>query len=359
MALELSKMTAEKRTHIEANSRWALIYPWSANIEHPKGNFKVDRGFFLALSEFMEDHRGIYYTPFAAKHDSPGPSPEDLPDDARNKGRVIDLREGTRGIEALIYFGKGLAQQFDEGLIDSLSPAHYTQPIKSLATGKTYRTALREVSSVVVRHLKNMPGASPWYQLDEQELGDTLISLEEDNDMTTQNPEQPKAVTMADVEQLITQHMGQINTKIEGLTKKAELPVTQNAESEPTAEQRQIVELQRQLKDMERKSLLADARAKVTSRYPKLDAAGVTAMAEGLVAAGDKGDALLEQVSKLAPAQEHVAVNAEQGAPGNPAQGPVTKGWDAAMGEAVAAGHKVNSVEAILFISGKYPALAR
>lgn len=366
MPLDLSKLPDAQRAHVEANSRWALIYPWSQNVEHPAGNFRVDEQFFSELQAFMEDHRGVYYTPFAANHDSPGPSPEGIPDDARNKGRVLDLRKAARGIEALIYFAKGLAQEFDEGRIDSLSPAHYTRGIKSPLTGKVYKTGLREVSSVLVRHLKNMPGASPWYQLDEQELGaQPLTSLaEEQEDMSTQDDKQ--GLTLEAVNKMIADAQAATDAKItkmsealEALAKKPE--TTDNAEGEVTAEQRKIADLQRQLEEMRTKSALAEARAKVAARYPKLDEASATTLSEAVMSAGDKGAALLEAVSKIpvAAADSAVTVNAELGAPGNPAALPKGVTWASAMSEAVKAGHPDNSNAAILYISNKYPALMR
>lgn len=356
MSLDLSRLPEERRAHVEANSRWALIYPWADKIEHPKGDFRVDERFYSQLKAFMDDHRGVYYTPFAANHDSPGTSPEGLPDDARNKGRIIDLRKAQRGIEALIYFGKGLAEQFDAGLIDSLSPSHYTRGIRSPYNGKFYETALREVSSVVVRHLKNMPGASPWYQLDEQELGaQPLTSLAEEQDMSTQ-----EALTHEQITKLIQDGNRELAGKVTTLSETVERLLkgagnaTQNSEATP--EQQRIKELETQLKDAQRKSACAEARAKVLTRYPKLDEAAATTLSEAMADSADGGAALLDAFGK---AQPGVTENAEMGAPGAPATGAARVTWEAAMAEAVRAGHKANSTAAIAWIGQKHPALLR
>src|SRR5690606_16249879 len=141
---------------------------------HPTGDFVVDEPFFQELKHFHEDMRARgYFTPFAIAHKSKGPEHESLTlkerlKDGLTQGRVADLHWTGDRIEADVYFADGVAELWDKGWLDGISPAHYTHGFTDPHTGKTYKTGLREVSAVQVPHLKGLGRPSPWYQLTEE-----------------------------------------------------------------------------------------------------------------------------------------------------------------------------------------------
>ncbi len=317
----LARLKPDERAHVEANSRWLPIYAWNKWVAHPSapnGGFTVNKEFYNGLVEFMEDHRGIYYTPLTANHDHEGKEPEregQVPNSAKNFGRVITLRETQKGIDAYTYFARGVAQDYDDGYIDSISPTHYNA-FHSNKTGKRYTTGLKEVSIVRVRHQKGLQGASPWYRLEEQEQSAVaLTEIEEIIDMSDKNTQtgaQTAALTTESVTQLIkdqvkvqlTEGLAPITTQLSEISEKLK-PVgtgtVENKEADPTATQ---------LNALERKVALYEARDRVRSAVPTLDDATVTSLSEAVMASPKSFDAI------VAPHKELATLKATQAAAG-------------------------------------------
>lgn len=314
----LSQLPADRRAHVIANSRWLPIYAWRAWVAHPQapgGGFTVNKEFYNGLVEFLEDHRGIYFTPITANHDHrPGPPEREgaLPDSAKNFGRVITLRETEAGIEAYVYFARGLAQDYDDGLIDSISPTHYNG-FQSTHNGKHYTTGLKEVSIVRIRHQKGLRGASPWYQLDEQELSAVaLTEIEEQTIMHNQPapapaqpaqpapqnaaPAQPAPLTNEIVQGMInsaiTSAVTPLSEQIQTLIAQTK-PGKPTANTEPPTTEVQLAEMQAQLK-------LYEARDKVRSALPGADDKTVTALAESVMLAPHNFEVLIAPHKELA-----------------------------------------------------------
>jgi hypothetical protein len=321
----LNKLKPDERAHVEANSRWMPIYAWNKWVAHPSapnGGFTVNKEFYHGLVEFMEDHRGFYYTPITANHDHAGKEPERegrVPDSAKNFGRVITLRETTKGIEAYTYFARGVAQDYDDGYIDSISPTHYNE-FHSNKTGKRYMTGLKEVSIVRIRHQKGLQGASPWYRLEEQEQSAVaLTEIEESTDMSDKTPQagaqgqnnaQVAPLTTESVTQIvkdqvkvqIAESLTPITTQLSEISEKLNPTGTvENKEADPTATQ---------LSALERKLALYEARDRVRSAVPTLDDATVTSLSEAVMAAPKSFDAI------VAPHKELATLKATQAAAG-------------------------------------------
>lgn len=381
----LSKLAPEERAHVEANSRWLPIYPWSEWIAHPSapgGGFTVNKEFYNWLVEFMEDHRGIYYAPITANHDH-GPAPEregTVPDSAKNFGRVITLREAKDGIEAYTYFARGVAQDYDDGYIDSISPTHYNG-FHSNGTGKHYMTGLKEVSIVRIRHQKGLKGASPWYKLEEQEQSAVALTEIEEQPMPpvptpatpptspTPTPTSPTptpaatqtpagALTAEAVQTMINSSVTplseQLNTVLERLPKPPPAPT-----DPPTSETR-LSELEGQLK-------LYQARDRVRAAVPGLDDATVTKLSEAVMAAPGSFDVIIGAHKELATLKAKPPVPStslgEQTPGGTPTppttqNGTATMTYEMAVAEARAA-KIAPGADTIAWVRTKYPALKK
>lgn len=313
MPLDLNKLAPTARAHIEQNARWVQIYPWGTckHPQSPGGAFTVNKEFYQELVRFMEDHRGIYFTPVTANHHidpAKGPQEEGVPTNALNYGRTVDLREGAGGIEALAYFAKGVATQLDEGYIDSLSPTHYNG-FYSTKTGKYYKTGLQDLSIVKIRHQKGLPGASPWYQLSEQELSavalteikesvmpqDTTTAANPTNQISTANAatSQPAPLTLEKVSEMINAATSPMTTQLSEIAALLKPTASANAETDASKDKARIAEL-------ERKVELGAARDKVRGALPGADDATVTKLSEVIMAAPTGFDAVIAPYKKLA-----------------------------------------------------------
>jgi len=319
----LSLLSAEDRAHTQKNSRWMPIYAWNKWVAHPDapgGGFTVNKEFYSELVRFMEDHRGFYYSPLTAAHDHPGREPESegmIPDHAKNFGRVITLRETADGIDAYIQFARGLAQDYDDGYIDSISPTHYNG-FASNKTGKRYKTGLKEVSVVRIRHQKGLKGASPWYKLDEQELSAIALTEIEEIDMSdkaqagasgaaqnnteaTLTSESVAQMIKDQVKTQVTESLTPLTTQLAEISEKLNPPPVESKEQDTTAAQ---------LTALERKVALYEARDRVRSAVPTLDDAAVTSLSEAIVSAPKSFEAL------IAPHKELATLKATQAAQG-------------------------------------------
>lgn len=297
-------------THRQRNTRRVRLYPWG-QVEvgrDQRGNdldFVVDRQFSTDLKEFHADHaaRG-YYTPFAFAHkpDVDGPADERLLR-ALTPGWVTALGEDGEGIWGDVYFADGVVELWDKGLLSSISPSHYTN-FKNPHTGKVYRRGLREVSAIGVRHLKDLPVQSGYYQL--AEGGDwTAITTLEEASMTTQqtqtggtsaantsaaNTSAAAQLTIEQIEAVITRHTAPLAQSVTQLTERVDkLPVQATTTTTQLAEQggegERIKALETELADVKRKAELAEHRATLLARLPGADAALVTSLSEVLLVA--------------------------------------------------------------------------
>lgn len=385
--------------HRRLNTRTVPLYRWGLT-RHPSGDFVVDDVFYNALQEFQHDmaRRG-YYTPFACNHASHGPEHERLPTSALTYGRLTGLVKTEEGIDGEVYFAEGVAAAYDAGLLDSISPSHYTHGFVDPHTGKRYVTGLREVSAVRVRHQKNLPGASTWYHMDEAPQWRSITALEEE--MTTPNtapaqgaapgaapvqapgaaagaPQQPgaqgAAPTPGQAGQQATAGLEQrfelLSKSYESLqaeqAKSAELlakllakfepPTATNGEAE-TPEQKRLRELESLVASQDHKLKLADARVAMQARLPNASVAQITSLAEAsLVMKADQLEAIVKPLEEAAKAQGQQAgttILSEIGAQGGPS-GKVTVAQ--AQAAAQAAGIPVGKDRA-LWIRQHYPGL--
>jgi hypothetical protein len=371
--------------HMKANTRRVPLYTWGLT-KHPSGDFVVDDAFYAALKEFHIDmsKRG-YYSPFAANHESDGPEHESLPASAKTYGRVVDVIKTDRGIDIDLYFAEGYAEAYDKGLLDSFSPTHYTRGFTDPHTGKHYKTGLREVSAVRVRHQKNLPGASPWYQMNaEAPEWRPITALEEHMTTATNTPATPQQqappTTQPQQQQQATTQAPTLEQRFEALAQANEAMKAESAETkktleeilaklnppqelttngEETPDQKRLRELEQKLAQQDRELKLANARAKISARLPGAPAEQITSLSE--MALTVKPDALehvlkpLEEAakSKLTTNPPGITILGEQGSVGGPAGGMTMA---KAKEEATAAGIKAGP-ERLSWIKARYPNL--
>lgn len=295
-------------THRQRNTRRVRLYPWGrTDVGRDQfGNsldFTVDRQFYTDLREFFDDHANKpkpYYPPFAFAHkpDVDGPADERLLK-ALTPGWVTALGEDGEGIWGDVYFADGIVDLWDKGLLSSISPSHYTN-FKNPHTGKVYRRGLREVSAIGVRHLKDLPVQSGYYQL--AEGGDwTAITTLEEASMTTQQTQTggtsaadttttTASLTIEQVEAVITRHTAPLAQSVTQLTERVDkLPVqattTTTTQLSEQGENERIKALETELAEVKRKASLAEHRASLMARLPGADAALVTSLSEVLLVA--------------------------------------------------------------------------
>lgn len=308
--------------HRKANTRRLRLYPWGG-VEVGKdqrGNnldFVVDRQFYTDLREFHDDHkvRG-YLTPLAFSHRPAvdGPADEALLK-ALTPGWITELGEDEQGIWADAYMADGVAKLWDQGLLSSLSPSHYTN-FKNPHTGKVYRRGLREVSAIGVRHLKDLPIQSGYYQLAEGGAWTAITQLEEqESPMTTANNTQntttdPAPLTSEQVAKLITdgiatglapvvQTVTSLSEQVEALKAKPDTTVTNNGEQGETADQKRVRELEAQVTKLTRDAQLAQNKATVMGRLPGADVTLVTSLSETLISNPAQGEVLIKGFEPL------------------------------------------------------------
>ena len=284
--------------HRSEHTRRIQIYP-RGPVTHPSGDFVVDDGLYTSLREFHDDMsaRG-YYTPFSFAHKSDGPARDQALEEGLNHGRVVDLHLTQNGIEADVYFAKGVAQMFDSGLIDGVSPAHYTNGFTDPHTGKHYRTGLREVSGVRVPHLKGMARPSSWYQMTEEGADEWRpITALEEIAMAAQTILETKVAQDAPI--TVTAEVSAITALSESVTKlaaqvkaqaaqiaslakpKAEPIVTANGEETPS--DKRIRELEQRLAAQDVAIKRAEAQATIARRLPTASADLVTSLSEAAI----------------------------------------------------------------------------
>jgi|AntDeeMinimDraft_6_1070357.scaffolds.fasta_scaffold00404_13 hypothetical protein len=349
------------QAHREANTRRLRLYPWGevAVGKDQQGNdldFTVDREFFADLSEFHADHKARgYFSPFAFAHKPgvDGPTQEAFVK-ALTPGLVTDLGEDQEGVWADVYFAAGVAKLYDDGLLSSVSPSHYTN-FKNPHTGKVYKRGLREVSAIGVRHLKDLPTQSGYYQLAEGASWTAITHLEEST-MTTPTIEiaAPAALSSEQIAKLIadgiaaalvpvTKTVTALGEQIDALPKVALPTVTTLGEVAETAEQKQIKELKGQVADLDRKAKLAEHRAALMGRLPGADAALVTSLSETLLVAPTHAETQIKAFELVHGAEaikargETITILGEQGRQGGAQPKiPLTR----AKAEAAAAGKK-------------------
>ena len=294
-------------THRQRNTRRVRLYPWGQVQmgRDQRGNdldFVVDRQFYTDLKEFHADHaaRG-YYPPFAFAHkpDVDGPADERLLR-ALTPGWVTALGEDGEGIWSDVYFADGIVELYDKGLLSSISPSHYTN-FKNPHTGKVYRRGLREVSAIGVRHLKDLPVQSGYYQL--AEGGDwTAITTLEEASMTTQQTQTggtsaadtttttTASLTIEQIEAVITRHTAPLAQSVTQLAERvdklpAQATTTTTTQLSEQGESKRIKALETELAEVKRKGQLAEHRATLMARLPGADAALVTSLSEVLLVA--------------------------------------------------------------------------
>ena len=334
--------------HMKANTRRIQLYTWGPT-RHPSGDFLVDDAFYTALAEFHADMsaRG-YYSPFAINHKSEGPEHQDAPASGLTHGRVVNVLKGAAGIEADVYFAEGFAEAFDKGLLDSFSPTHYTKGFTDPHTGKHYKTGLREVSAVRVRHQKNLPGASPWYQMNAEvpewhpitalEEHMTIVANPPQTTPNTATPATPGAPTqtleqrfeaLAQANEAIRAESAETKKALAEILAKltpAEPETTTN--SEETPDQKRLRELEQRLELQARELKLADARAKITARLPGAPAEQITSLSEmALTVKPEAFEHVLKPLEELAKSKltpttaPGITILGEQGSVGGPAGG--------------------------------------
>jgi len=140
----------------EPERRTFRIFSWGS-VEHKNGDFVVDRAFGEALVEAFEFYaERSYFPPIWREHQAEG----------FTYGRVVSIFLDEDGINVTVEFPRLVAQWFDDGFLDSWSPS-FLEDFKDPHTNRVFPVVLRELSFVGVRHLKNLPGASPYYSTKE------------------------------------------------------------------------------------------------------------------------------------------------------------------------------------------------
>lgn len=126
-------------------------------VEHPQGDFEVTPEFAHKLGESVKFYaKRKYFSPILKQHEENG----------FVYGRVIRITSNEEGVYADVEVPEMIAEAIDEGYIDSWSPSFY-ENWKDPHSDEVFPVALRELSFVSVRHLKNLPGQSPYYSLSE------------------------------------------------------------------------------------------------------------------------------------------------------------------------------------------------
>lgn len=371
------------QAHREANTRRLRLYP-KGEVKvgrDAKGNsldFKVDHAFYLDLKEFHEDHKAAgYLSPFAFAHEPISNGPMSPAEQALLKaltpGLVTELGEDEEGIWGDVYFADGVAKLFDAGLLSSVSPSHYTN-FKNPHTGKVYRRGLREVSAIGVRHLKDLPTQSGYYQLAEGASWTAITQLEESS-MTTAPKieiEAPAALTSEQIAKLIadgikaslepiTATVTALGEQVEAIkVKPADQTTTQLGEQGETPEAKRVRELEGEIAKLKRSNALAEHKATLMARLPGADQPLVTSLAETLIAAPASAEVQIKALEalhgveavKARAAQTTTTILGEQGVQGNGAGGgkvPLSR----AKAEAAAAG-KAPGQDQLTWAVGKY-----
>jgi hypothetical protein len=366
--------------HREQNTRRVRLYPWGSVLvgsgkDGHNRDFTVDRQFYTQLQEFHRDHaaRG-YYPPFAFAHNpaTDGPAPLDVLK-ALTPGLVTALHEDEQGISADIYMADGVAKLWDGGLLSSISPSHYTN-FKNPHTGKVYPRGLREVSAIGVRHLKDLPTQSGYYQLAEDGGWQPISHLEE-SPMTTAPKieiEAPAALTADQISKLITDGIKAglepitatvtaLGEQVEAIKiKPADQTTTQLGEQGETPEAKRVRELEAQVTKLTRDAAIAQSKASLMVRLPGADQPLVTSLAETLLVAPAAAEIQIKALEGLhgvealkaraAAGQTTTTILGEQGANGN-GNGKVP--LSRAKAEAAAAGKKPGQ-DQLTWAVGKY-----
>lgn len=295
------------QAHREANTRRVRLYP-KGQVQvgrDNKGNnldFKIDHQFYLDLKEFHDDHKAAgYLSPFAFAHEPISNGPMSPAEQALLKaltpGLVTELGEDAEGIWGDVYFADGVVKLWDGGLLSSVSPSHYTN-FKNPHTGKVYRRGLREVSAIGVRHLKDLPTQSGYYQLAEGASWTAITQLEE-SPMTTPKIEieAPAALTSTEIAKLIadgikaglepiTATVTALGEQVEAIKiKPADQTTTQLGEQGETPEAKRVRELEAQVTKLTRDAAIAQSKASLMARLPGADQPLVTSLAETLLVA--------------------------------------------------------------------------
>jgi hypothetical protein len=255
----------------EVDRRRIQIFTWGETAHH-NGDFDVNRDFYRDLKLFVRDmgERG-YYAPIARQHQ----------DDGYTYGRVLDVHATEDGIDATVEFAAGMADKFDAGYLDSWSPSFYPE-FEDPHTGRTYRQALRELSFVTVRYLKNLPGASPHYSLsdaphDYHLLGDLMDNEKENmeekemmggDDYELMDPEMLRALIAEVVEEQLQRYMQQMRSDDD------------ETESGDYSENSDVGALENRIAETERKLQLAEARERVRRDLSDVDDEEVAELAE-------------------------------------------------------------------------------
>ncbi len=316
----VEQMTAadDKPTNnAESDVRRLKMFTWG-EVLHENGNFEVDQEFFENLQEYMLDMSAQGFSPPVMKEHTA---------DGFTYGRVrAPLYQTAEGIEGDVEFAKGMSQLFDDGYLDSWSPSFFTDFVDP-TSGKTYPRALRELSFVSVRHLKNLPGASPHYALAENEL----ISFTE-IDMTTENNESSPVTANADgdgEEKSMMDRMDAMESKMSSLgdavSKLMEMmedgddeegaDMMEDGDEEPEATANaEVKALAQEVAELKEQLLRKDIRVRVGTELAE-------AMENDLVKLHKAGaHALFEsQITQLAETSKKPTVNGERGVTGAPA----------------------------------------
>lgn len=304
-------------THRQRNTRRVRLYPWGKTDvgRDQRGNsldFVVDRQFFTDLQEFHADHaaRG-YFSPFAFAHKPAvdGPADEALIK-ALTPGWVTELGEDSEGIWGDVYFADGVVELYDKGLLSSISPSHYTN-FKNPHTGKVYRRGLREVSAIGVRHLKDLPIQSGYYQLAEGGGWQAITQLEEAS-MTTQQTQtggtsaanhETSAPTLEQIKAVFGELIAPVTQSVTQLAERVDKLPTQTTTTTQLAEQGgevdKIKALEGEIADLRKKAAIAEHRAALMARLPGADAALVTSLSETLIVAPAQAETQIKALEAL------------------------------------------------------------
>lgn len=326
----------------EADRRWVPLFTWGKST-HPDGDFVVDEFFFKECKRLLEDFKEDgYFAPVLEGHWS-----------YLTYGRIIDIVENERGIDAHIEFAAGMAQLFDDGYLDSWSPGVYvdfTHP----QSGEFYRYGIAEASFVGLRHLKNLPSASPHYaRLSEafpEIKGHPITSAERAYLPKSEQETKP----MSDTTQTTTPPTpAPVQTTNPAPVQNHEAPAPAAATTPQSGE---LEKLRRQLAE-------SNAALEIRTRLPDASPETVSSLAAMTVLNKDQAEHLIKELenktvqnagSEQPATPPAVQVQAPIGTPGDPAhQGITTK---MALNEAKAAGCKRVS-DQYRWAKAKYPGI--
>lgn len=144
-----------------------LIFRWG-EVDHPMGEFEVDRAFASDMLSAYEAMRAEgYVPPVLAEHEDSG----------GGYGRVVGMRVTDEGIVVDLELAEGVREEVDSGRRIYISPSFYPE-FRHPNTGEELRHALREISFVSVPHLKNLPPLGEHYTLSEQGWATTTTEQE-------------------------------------------------------------------------------------------------------------------------------------------------------------------------------------